>query len=575
MAISSSTNSGAIHSQETKTKPKRRFVLKAVEDAAPETAVADGGPGSRETEAESRNEAKTKAVAPKHVRSSTTVETRRTVTKKENVVLRAVSELEQIVLLNTLENELNTFTFETVRDEIEAVVELNQTEEIGLNLIGRMRQSTMGEKLKTMKEKKHSQLELAKLQFNKVTLDKVPLFARELLALKLEKIEEVKELVGFVFGKVIVEKNFLETYTRLILILKKDFRCSEEKSLQREQTCFFGTLLKLMMRKIEEEHSFNRDVVVAQAGKTAAEAEAEIENAELNRKMKRNQALGSVAFCTTLYTNNVTGSSNIKKVAEVLMRMKSSETVEMLCEMLVHGGVQLSKAQPKLFGSICDFVKRNDTFGPRLEIIVEKTLERMNQHIAASKKAASSGNVYAGMFDSVEEKLENKQISESQRINNFFDERLLPVLVVCHDEYDLEEASDIVVAEIANYKKDAFTTDYFVTAISSTKYFRKMVDLYQHYLVGVLEECLYDNLEQIKENLPTYYVDYACSKTLYPELLCYLAGINQVTRKEFMKLQVPGYETRIRELVVDWKKSGDERLGVVFDESEIDRILKE
>lgn len=465
---------------------------------------------------------------------------------------------------------------EYLKNEVTSALDKDK-KEVKMNFIIAKRDKTYQEKLQEIKNKKHSVLEDAKLLFNKVTLDKVMMFTKDVKELKFETVEEMKELASFVFGKVISEKAFMETYTKMISFLKKDFKCEEEKTMNKEQTCFFGTLLKLMMRKIKENHTFNKSTVVDKTGKKEAEIEAEIEIAELTRKTKRNQALGAVSFCVALYTNQVTGVTNIKTVLEMLTSKKSGESVELVCEILNLSGDKLVMKHRELVKYALDYVKSNNEFGPRIEIAVENTEKNIEKIIVATQNMAgvSNGNSFANMMvnKSCETVAKPKEVSQEEKIILFFEQEILSSITACHDLYDLDDFKDVIYNGWKQFDKDAFMFQYFVFCTTEHKAGKKLCDMYSMILKDEFTN-VFDILQKVKKDLSMHYIDYPTSKIQYPVMLCHVRSTENISQEQFKELQVPDYKEKVKDLVYNWKKEEDERLEKVFTEEEIEKLTK-
>ena len=435
--------------------------------------------------------------------------------------------------------------------------------EISLNLILRKREKTMSEKLKNLKEKKYSCLEIAKLQFNKVTLDKISLFSKEILDLKINTVDEMKELASFVFVKAITEKAFLDTYTKLIGILKKNFKCAEEKNMGKESTCFFASLLKLMMKKIEENHTFNRDIYIDKENKTEIEIEEEIENAELARKLKRTQAIGAISFCVSLYKNSITGVANIKNTVNFLTKKPSSENIELLCEILRQGGPQLNINHSETVNQILHYIETHNIYGPRMEIIIEQTIEKLKREIKLNNVSTKSSNIFANLFISNTGIAENgKKINEREDIEKYFEEEILPGLGSCYEIADLEDMVDIIVHGFNQFNQSEFVFHYFTYVVTDNKNGTKLIELYSVFLADIISNKdvnIFSIIKRIKNDLNIYYIDYPCSKIKYPEMLCFVKSTGKITNEEFNALKVPDFEIKVKDLVYKWHSTSDER----------------
>ncbi|OQS54394.1 hypothetical protein EHP00_2163 [Ecytonucleospora hepatopenaei] len=495
--------------------------------------------------------------------------------EKENsnktLKIDCTNDLYGFILSEYLSNKFKAPVYDALRKEVDSCLE-EEASSVKLNFIIAKKEKTMQEKLQDIQNKRHSVLEDAKLLFNKVTLDKVPLFTKELKELKFETIDEMKELASFVFGKVIAEKNFVATYTKMVYLLKKDFKCEEEKALNKEQTCFFGTLLKLMYKKINEKHNFNQSKVLTRDNKKEAEIEAEIENAELVRKTKRNQALGAIAFCVRMYIDTVTGVANVKKAVDILTQTSSGENVELVCEILNLGAVYLNVKHKELVKSAFNFVKENNKFGPRIEIIVEQTEEKLHV-LAADENSTKPGNSFASMFSVRKSAAPKKEVekTEDQKIVEYFDKEVLPDISSCHDAYDLDDVKDVIYNGLKKFDPSKFMFNFFVFAVTEYKNGKKLCDMYSLILKDDIKE-VFTPLQKVRQDLTMHYIDYPNSKIQYPEMLCHVLSTGNITREQFNELQVPDYENKIKELVHKWQGEGDERLQRIFTESEIEKI---
>lgn len=496
---------------------------------------------------------------------------------KQEIKIDELSRVDQFKVVEWLYDKLNRNNIgEMLLEEVIENLKKPKTE-IDLNLVLRKREKTMSEKLKNLKEKKYSSLEIAKLQFNKVTLDKISLFSKEILELKINTVDEMKELASFVFIKAITEKAFLDTYTKLIGILKKNFKCVEEKNMGKESTCFFASLLKLMMKKIEEKHTFNKDIYVDKENKTEIEIEEEIENAELARKLKRTQAIGAISFCVSLYKNSITGVTNIKNTVNFLTKKPSSENIELLCEILKQGGPQLNINHSETVNQILHYIETHNIYGPRMEIIIEQTIEKLKREIKVNNASVKNNNVFANLFISDAGISESgKEINEKESIEKYFEEEILPGLGSCYEIDDLEDMVDLIVHGLNQFNKNEFVFHYFTYVVTDNKNGLKLIELYSIFLTDIISNAdvnIFSIIKRIKDDLNIYYIDYPCSKIKYPEMLCFVKSTKKITNDEFNALKVPDFETKVKDLVYKWHSTNDERLHAVFNDCDIDRII--
>lgn len=496
---------------------------------------------------------------------------------KKETKINELSRVDQFKIIEWLYIKLNRSNATDMLLE-EVIENLKKPKsEISLNLILRKREKTMSEKLKNLKEKKYSCLEIAKLQFNKVTLDKISLFSKEILDLKINTVDEMKELASFVFVKAITEKAFLDTYTKLIGILKKNFKCDEEKNMGKESTCFFASLLKLMMKKIEENHTFNRDIYIDKENKTEIEIEEEIENAELARKLKRTQAIGAISFCVSLYKNSITGVTNIKNAVNFLTKKPSSENIELLCEILRQGGPQLNINHSETVNQILHYIETHNIYGPRMEIIIEQTIEKLKREIKLNNVSTKNSNIFANLFISNTGIAESEEkINEREDIEKYFEEEILPGLGSCYEIADLEDMVDIIVHGFNQFNQSEFVFHYFTYVVTDNKNGSKLIELYSVFLADIISNKgvnIFSIIKRIKNDLNIYYIDYPCSKIKYPEMLCFVKSTGKITNEEFNALKVPDFEIKVKDLVYKWHSTSDERLHAVFNDCDIDRII--
>ncbi|KAL6121839.1 hypothetical protein NUSPORA_01182 [Nucleospora cyclopteri] len=478
------------------------------------------------------------------------------------------SEMQKFLLIEKLCENFCVFGLKDVKNTICQILAEKERKKVAINFIGKKKEKQLRDKIREMQEKESPALEKAKMEFNKVTLDTVKTVAAELSKIKLPNMAEMMELSSFVFTKVIEEKCFLATYTNLIKILKNDFIYEKEEALNKEQTCFFGMLLKLMAKQIKREHSFNKDVEVKTEGKSDAVVEAEIENLELLRKMKRTHSLGALDFCISLYNNQVTGATNLRDFTQFLLQQNSSEHLEMLCRILSDAGNNLYRNNSELVNNIFRYVESNNCYGPRMEIIVEGSLSQFNK----KKKPEASRNMFNALKPE-EEKIVTKEKTEKEKVDEFFTVHLVPEISSLYLQ-DLDEAVSTVKTGIEQFSPHIFWLQYFFYSITD-KNSQKFIYLFLEFLFPEdLCSNLYGALDALKQELFSLYVDFPMSQRKYPELLCQLRAHKAISRDEFQKLKVSDFERKVTYLIETWIKENYEGIENVYTKEEIEKYFK-
>ncbi len=390
-------------------------------------------------------------------------------------------------------------------------------------------------------DNKKTSIEEIKIHLNKVTIDTCDYFCHEILKIKVATIEEMKKIAQFFFSKAISESCFLETYVKMILKLKKIFLCEEEKSMGFEQTCFYGTLLKLMMQRIKEEHSFNKDTVVSKANKSVGQIENEIERKELERKGVKNDTIGAVNLCMALYNNKVTGSKNISTMVDYLMNNLSSENLELLTKVVERGKKTLKLSNPELFDSVVSFlVKNRASFGSRLEVVIEKSL-------SMEKKTAGS---------------DSAPVDNGPVLDDIMDDVILGVKR-CHDPMDLEDFSTSVLNSMRKFDKVDFWFEYFRRTVNSnTILSRKLVEMYVLFLhTNEMNSEMPKIISKIMGELNEK--EFPMCKKQFPEVMTYLKG------EKIYSMDGYDYKGMAQNLLKKWKDEGDERIHNILSDEEI------
>lgn len=473
------------------------------------------------------------------------------------------SEFERFLQIEELMQEFPAIEEVPIKARIGQMLSSRERTPIGFSLILKKKEnlSAVNEKLKILKDKKDTSLEKVRNEFNRVTDLNINEVIDNLLATKVEYVDDMKEIAAFVFEKAISEPLYLRIYSQIVGRLKKVWKTTEEQSMtDKSQTCFFGMIVKYLVQRITAKHGWCTQVEVsAIKAQNRADLETQLEDLETARLTKKKQALGAVNFLINLYDLNVIGPTNIMMVVNTLTTMQSAEHVEMLCLILKSLGMKLvSNSRVDLVEKIIAYLETNrKKHGVRIEFLTDQVLKSA---AAYTKGAKSPQNAFARLLDD-EESGEQKK-SEAEEIQEYIfgvSKRLSKE----HEEEDFLEVAESIKAFVETHSNTEFFTAYFIEYLSKYGTDNAMLDLYIKHLSEVATD-LPGCLRTLREEIRILAIDFPNALTRYTELICYLRGAELIEARDFEQLKTSEFTKKSEQLCKSWSTAGDARFGIVF-----------
>ena len=122
------------------------------------------------------------------------------------------------------------------------------------------------------------------------------------------------------------------------------------------------------------------------------------------------------------------------------------------------------------------YIETHNIYGPRMEIIIEQTIEKLKREIKLNNVSTKSSNIFANLFISNTGIAENgKKINEREDIEKYFEEEILPGLGSCYEIADLEDMVDIIVHGFNQFNQSEFVFHYFTYVVTDNKNGTKLI----------------------------------------------------------------------------------------------------
>lgn len=459
--------------------------------------------------------------------------------------LTDMSDFIKYLQLEDLIRSYPLLTASSVSSRIQKILYCRERRTVPFSLLTKNnRDLSANAKIKALKEKKENTIEKARNELNRVTETNVQEVIAALLALKVEKISEMKEIAACFFEKCVKEKLYQGVYIQIIASLKKAWRCIEEAQYtDKSQTCFFGTILTLVMNQLTTRQDWANSFQVPQ-NLDAVQAEQFIEDAEAERLKLKGNYIGAVNLIVKLYTLNVIGPSNVIALIEHLTLEATAENIESLVIVAVSLSLKFIQNEKQHIVKKMEkyFLFSRPTASLRIKFMIEKALE-----VIASAFAATSDNtsVFASMCD--DESIFDQPPKTPFEVAN---EYMLKISAEVNFDIEKNDNSDLqsqVSKYLANCDNDSFFLAFFIESISNYRKFDAFRDLFissLHPLVKNIGKILLE----LKAELPMLEMDFPCTAQKYAELLCYLRASNIINNSFFKSLQNKNFNKLIDHL---------------------------
>ncbi|CAD25350.2 similarity to transcription initiation factor 4F subunit [Encephalitozoon cuniculi GB-M1] len=446
-------------------------------------------------------------------------------------------------------------------------------------------------KIKTRKEakgvyrpdnnRKDTCIEQARLEFNRLTAKNIGLVIKNLKAIRVGTIEEMKEIAKILFDKAISEPTFVKYYALLVLDLKKEWQSEEEKTRDITQTVFFGTLLTLTLKTLENKErwgdEYERRKEMSFEERMAYEEK--LEEAETERYIKKRRTLGTIDFLSSLYSLNVISYVHMNACINTLMKLDDSENVEVLCYLIENIGEKLVvSGKEHIISMVCSsLAQKKNSYTNRIRYMIESLLDKRSSW---KPREAKAGNVFSCL--EVENDYGNAQNQGSQESPS---EDVLPFLSslseelsVAYEDDDKELLSDSLQSGESKFGVIPFYLSYFQEAISN----HKVSDLLSDFFISfrstssITEEQLREVLLSLKGDLDVLKIDFPISPKKYSELITKLRASKVISQPLFEELKTSDYNSRATDIILRWYKSDRDREKAltIFPSEAIENLIR-
>ncbi|KAM0672052.1 Eukaryotic translation initiation factor 4 gamma [Ordospora colligata] len=434
---------------------------------------------------------------------------------------------------------------------------------------------------KVEKNKKETSIELARLEFNRLTAKNLGFVINNLKEIKVETINEMKEISTILFDKAVSEPTFVKYYAVLVLDMKKDWQSEEEKSKNASQTVFFGTLLTLMLKTLENREKWGDGKYNSNQGMTFEERkgyEEKLEEAETERYVKKRKTLGTINFLSSLYSLNAISYSHVNACIEALMKSKDAENVEVLCHFIDSIGEKLVvSGKEHIISQVCtNLAHDKDNYENRIKYMIESLLEKRVQW---KPKEKNTRNLFSCLeVENEEQKLDQVAsvctIAEVYPLLSMMSEELS----MAYEEDDKKIVSDNFKTGEQRFGVYIFYKAYLQEAICNHKASEAFFDLFISFraATSITEDELVNVLRDIKNDLGEISIDFPISLKKYAELITRLMIESMLPNHLFEQLKTDDYESKVVELLSKWYKSENDRKKAlaVFPSEKIEGMIK-
>lgn len=459
---------------------------------------------------------------------------------------------------------------------VDEILQVRERTEIPLDLKIRKKREESKGSYRADKNRKDTCIEQARLEFNRLAAKNLTLVIKNLKAVRVGTIAEMKEVAEILFNKATSEPTFVRHYALLVLDLKKGWQSEEEKSKDVNQTVFFGTLLTLTLRTLENKEKWG-DEQERRGEMTFEERmtyEQELEEAETERYIKKRRTLGTIDFLSALYSLNVISYVHINACIGALMTADDAEGVEVLCYLVENIGEKLVvSGKEHVISAVCtSLAPKKDRYAARIRYMIEGLLEKRNTWKSKENKTEN-------MFSCLEIENDEEAVEESadrQGILAFLSS-LFEELSMAYEDEDRRLLADNLSVGETKFGAVPFYSTYFQEGVSNYKISDALFDFFVQFRAdaGISEELLRDILFGVKMELDVLKMDFPISPKKYAELITKLRVADAIPASLFEELKTPDYEARAADLLSRWYHSEDrEKALLVLPSERIEALVK-
>lgn len=507
-------------------------------------------------------------------------------TVKERNVLDSIPETEssdeemeseyiRFMQIEKLIREFPPVDLDILSDQISELLRTKERTPMEMKFCFAKGEETYLEKIKNMKAKVDTDIEKVRIEFNRATATNISSVIENLMKIRIERVNEMKEIAAFVFEKVISEPVFVNVYIKIIGELYKTWTCDEEKKLKdvKKQSCFYGTLLTLAFKKFETQHSWFAQVDESILSSTNGDIDDKIEEHFSERLIRRQHALGTVNFVGLLYVNNITGVQNVINMVDKLTATFSPENIIMICTLFSTAGHKLmSNNRQDTLRNMLEYLKTHSKCEDlRLQVEIDKTFKNNAELMVVLRPVG--GTQRANSFASLRVE-ESKQPVVQKTDEEALEEYIIDLSATVgsiSDPDDLMDLGDRVFKDMDKFGNQKFLKAYFIETITNHKICPKFRRLFVERLFKKAVK-LSEALLEVKDDMPMLAIDFPCSNRNFSELLCYFKAGELLNGEEFAALRPDEFLKRAGSLLKEWKDSEDDRLSKVLMEGEIQKL---
>lgn len=485
-----------------------------------------------------------------------------------------ISPFEKFILFEKLLQQFPKADINAIKDKVLSIANLNERTPVEISFCFSKGDTTkinekINEKINKLKNKTNTCMEKVRLEFNRATTSNLPSVIQNLTNIKVEKNEEMKEISNFVFEKIISDPVFFDCYMTILGSLYKTWQSEEEKLNPRSQTCFFGSMLSLAHRKIYSSYEWFEQADQSSFSSIDPEdLDDKIEENFAERTRRRNNILGTVEFICAIYIKNFVGPNGILEVIDRLISSNSPENIIMVCKIFtkISQKFYIAKRTNEL-EKIVNYLKTNlKTNNMRLQIEIENALASNPMAVNVKSFSSQKKNSFSSMMMETDS---SNQKTDDEVLNEYITERSKAISATHED--DIGELQELIFKDIDRFDNVKFLNVFITEMITNFKNYPKLKNMLLDRLLPKALK-LVDALLQIKENLGFLVLDAPVAMKNYSELLCYLKGKGCIDEEEFNSLKTTEFIKTAGNLLREWQKSGDERLGKVLSSSEIEKL---
>ncbi len=451
--------------------------------------------------------------------------------------LQDITEFRRFLQLNMLLKMLPDITDEYVKETVDGILSCKERKAVIINFIQKNNiMACAAEKLKMIKEKKESQIERARNELNRVTSGNVQHVIRNLLAIRVQKVDDMKEIASCFFDKSIKEVVYQEVYIQILNALKKTWKSVEEEQMvNKSQTCFFGWFLRLGIEKLKSKQNWSKRP-------NSASTQAEEDDLEAERLKAKKHYIGTINLFIKLYELNIIGPSNIISVIDHLCEVPTPENLESIALISTSLGIKFaSNDRFSVIKKMQAYLTKNQISPTtRLGFIIENALESIKNALKGTAKPIENNNVFAGL-KTVEEcvpsqqkpprSIQTKEADVSEKIFAI-SKKVSPKIF----DNDYTTITKEILESISAFGSDAIFLEFFKEITSNYHKSEALIHFFLNHLVTYAPS-LFPLLIKLKEDIPSIEIDFPFAKKNYATFISKLSNEKLISNSEYDNLK--------------------------------------